>query len=86
MIYHLILVTNAVSGDDYGHDCKRFEKFLNDLLRVPQFRDEENIVKFLTEEEVCNNFLSLNFHVICSRLRADVFKVKANLDSLLLGI
>ena len=56
MIYDFVSVTNAVSGDDYKYDCKRFEKFLNDLLRVPQFCDEENIVKFLTEEEVCTTF------------------------------
>jgi len=43
--------TTTVAGDNYTQDGKRFEKFLQDLVKNKTFCEDEVLVNFLTEEK-----------------------------------
>lgn len=44
-------VSQLVKGDEYEQDCKRIQKFLQDLTSHPLFGEDENLKIFLTEEQ-----------------------------------
>ncbi|XP_047146025.1 sorting nexin-5 [Hydra vulgaris] len=41
----------TVLADGYSHDCKRLEKFIQDIANHKVFKDDENLKKFLTDDE-----------------------------------
>jgi len=44
-------VSGSVYGDEYLYDCRRLQRFLQDVADHPSFNEDEMLVKFLTEIE-----------------------------------
>lgn len=44
-------VSRTIGGDEYYKDCKQLQKFIQEIASHPLFQDDENLKKFLTDEE-----------------------------------
>lgn len=53
--------TKSMLGDEFTKECRSLEKYLQLLLVHPVFSHDENLRKFLIDEEVLSDILTVEY-------------------------